>query len=64
MVCSASNAFHDPENSTDGLHTYDRQYQLVTDFPVVEKLNTNPLVALPDGVCAVDLSVTVDTDEL
>lgn len=64
MVCSASNAFHDPENSTDGLHTCDRQYQLVTGFPVVEKLDTNPLVAPPDGVCAVDPSVTVDTDEL
>jgi succinyl-CoA synthetase beta subunit len=38
--------------------------QLVTDVPAIEELDINPLVALPDGVCAVDLSVTIDTDIL
>lgn len=46
------------------VETIQRVSQLVTDFPAIEELDINPLVALPDGVCAVDLGVTVDTDTL
>lgn len=46
------------------VETIQRVSQLVMDFPAIDELDINPLVALPDGVCAVDLSVTVDTDEL
>lgn len=44
--------------------TIQRVSQLVTDIPAIEELDINPLVALPDGVYAIDLGVTVDTDEL
>lgn len=44
--------------------TIQRVSQLVTDVPAIEELDINPLVALPDGVYALDLSVTVDTDKL
>lgn len=38
--------------------------QLVTDFPAIEELDINPLVVGPDGVCAVDLRLTVNRTEL
>lgn len=38
--------------------------QLVTDFPAIEELDVNPLVVGPDGVCAVDLRLTVDREAL
>jgi acetyltransferase len=38
--------------------------QLVTDFPGIEELDVNPLVVGPDGVCAVDLRLTVDREAL
>ncbi|NHN58757.1 acetate--CoA ligase alpha subunit [Halorussus rarus] len=41
-----------------------RLSQLVTDFPAILELDVNPLVAGPDGVQAVDVRLTVDTDEL
>lgn len=46
------------------VETIQRISQLVTDFPAIEELDINPLVVLPDGVCAVDLGVTVDTNKL
>ena len=50
---------------TDGaVETIQRVSQLVTDFPVITELDINPLVIAPDGVCAVDLRLTVDTEEL
>ena len=44
--------------------TIQRISQLVTDFPAIVELDINPLVALPDGVQAVDIRLTVDPDEL
>lgn len=41
-----------------------RLSQLVTDFPAILELDVNPLVAGPDGVQAVDVRLTVETDEL
>ena len=41
-----------------------RLSQLVTDFPAILELDVNPLVAGPDGVQAVDVRLTVDTDQL
>ncbi|WP_158056904.1 acetate--CoA ligase family protein [Halorussus halophilus] len=41
-----------------------RLSQLVTDFPAILELDVNPLVAGPDGVQAVDVRLTVDTDKL
>jgi len=41
-----------------------RLSQLVTDFPAILELDINPLVAGPDGVQAVDIRLTVDTDKL
>lgn len=38
--------------------------QLVTDFPAIKELDVNPLVVGPDGVCAVDLRLTVDRKAL
>lgn len=46
------------------VETIQRVSQLVTDFSAIEELDINPLVALPDGVYAVDLGVTVDDDKL
>ena len=36
----------------------------MTDFPAILELDINPLVAMPDGVQAVDVRLTVDLDEL
>lgn len=41
-----------------------RVSQLVTDFPSIRELDINPLVVAPEGVCAVDLRLTVDREIL
>ncbi len=41
-----------------------RLSQLVTDFPAILELDINPLIAGPDGVQAIDLRLTVDTEKL
>ncbi|WP_265111439.1 acetate--CoA ligase family protein [Halosolutus halophilus] len=46
------------------VETIQRLSQLVTDFPAILELDVNPLVAGPDGVAAIDLRLTVDTEEL
>jgi len=46
------------------VETIQRVSQLVTDFPAIRELDINPLVVAPDGVCAVDLRVTVDREAL
>jgi acetyltransferase len=40
-----------------------RVSQLVTDFPAITELDVNTVVAAPDGAYAVDLRLTVDSDE-
>ena len=40
-----------------------RVSQLVTDFPAITELDINPVVALPDGVAAIDLRLTLDPEE-
>ncbi len=50
---------------TDALvETIQRISQLVTDVPAITELDINPAVATPDGVSAVDLRLTLDTEEL
>ncbi|APX95890.1 acetate--CoA ligase family protein [Natronorubrum daqingense] len=44
--------------------TIQRLSQLVVDFPSILELDVNPLVVAPEGVQAIDLSLTVDTDRL
>ncbi|RQH03156.1 acetate--CoA ligase family protein [Natrarchaeobius oligotrophus] len=46
------------------VETIQRLSQLVIDFPAILELDVNPLVAGPEGVQAIDLRLTVDTDEL
>ncbi|TYT60613.1 acetate--CoA ligase family protein [Natrialba swarupiae] len=46
------------------VETIQRLSQLVTDFPAILELDVNPLVAGRDGVQAIDLRLTVDTEEL
>ena len=46
------------------VETIQRLSQLVTDFPAILELDVNPLVAGPEGVRAIDLRLTVDTEEL
>ena len=46
------------------VETIQRVSQLVTDFPAIRELDINPLVVAPDGVCAVDLRLTVDRKAL
>jgi acetyltransferase len=41
-----------------------RVSQLVTDFPAITELDINPVVATPDGVVALDLRLTLDTEKL
>lgn len=49
----------------DGVvETIQRLSQLVMDFPAISELDVNPLVALPEGVVAVDLRLTCDPVEL
>ncbi|KAB1189289.1 MULTISPECIES: acetate--CoA ligase alpha subunit [Haloferax] len=55
---------NDPVDIGGITETIQRLSQLVTDFPAILELDINPLVALPDGVKAVDVRLTVDPDEL
>ncbi|MDG5759489.1 acetate--CoA ligase family protein [Natronococcus sp. A-GB1] len=54
----------EPADVDGVVETIQRLSQLVTDFPSILELDVNPLVAGPDGVQAIDLRLTVDTDEL
>jgi len=46
------------------VETLQRVSQLVTDFPAIRELDINPLVVAPEGVYAVDLRASVDSDKL
>ena len=46
------------------IETIQRVSQLVTDFPAITELDINPVVAMPDGVAAIDLRLTLDKEEL
>ncbi len=54
----------DPADVDAVVETIQRLSQLVTDFPAILELDVNPLVVGPDGVQAIDLRLTVDTDTL
>ncbi|WP_254523313.1 acetate--CoA ligase family protein [Natrinema caseinilyticum] len=54
----------EPADIDGVVETIQRLSQLVTDFPAILELDVNPLVAGPDGVQAIDLRLTVDTEEL
>ncbi|WP_435153572.1 acetate--CoA ligase family protein [Haladaptatus sp. DFWS20] len=54
----------DPADVGSIVESIQRLSQLVTDFPAILELDVNPLVATPDGVQAIDIRLTVDTDEL
>ena len=54
----------DPVDEAGLVETIQRISQLVTDFPAITELDINPVVATPDGVSAVDLRLTLDTEEL
>ncbi|RQG97691.1 acetate--CoA ligase family protein [Natrarchaeobius chitinivorans] len=54
----------DPADVEAVVETIQRLSQLVTDFPAILELDVNPLVAGPEGVQAIDLRLTVDTDTL
>jgi acetyltransferase len=54
----------EPVDEAGVVETIQRLSQLVTDFPAILELDINPLVALPDGVSAVDIRLTVDQEEL
>ncbi|WP_255166993.1 acetate--CoA ligase family protein [Natrononativus amylolyticus] len=54
----------EPADVEGVVETIQRLSQLVTDFPAILELDVNPLVAGPDGVQAIDLRLTVDTEEL
>ncbi len=54
----------DPADVEAIIDTIQRLSQLVTDFPAILELDVNPLVAGPDGVQAIDLRLTVDTEQL
>lgn len=45
------------------VETIQRVSQLVTDFPAITELDINPLVAGPNGVSAIDLRITIDSNE-
>ncbi|WP_435347459.1 acetate--CoA ligase alpha subunit [Haloarchaeobius sp. HRN-SO-5] len=53
-----------PADVESVIETIQRISQLVTDFPQILELDINPLVAGPDGAQAVDIRLTVDTEEL
>ena len=50
----------EPVDERGIIETLCRLGQLVTDFPEIVELDINPLVATPDGVCAIDLQLTVE----
>ena len=54
----------DPVDEAGLVETIQRISQLVTDFPAITELDINPIVATPEGVSAVDLRLTLDTEEL
>ena len=54
----------DPADREAIVESLQRLSQLVTDFPAILELDVNPLVAGPDGVQAIDMRLTVDTDTL
>ncbi|AFZ74360.1 acetate--CoA ligase alpha subunit [Natronobacterium gregoryi] len=54
----------EPADVDEVVETIQRLSQLVTDFPSILELDVNPLVAGPDGVQAIDLRLTVDTEKL
>ena len=54
----------EPTATEDIIETIQRISQLVMDFPAILELDINPLVALPDGVSAIDLRLTVDPQAL
>ncbi|UTF53391.1 acetate--CoA ligase family protein [Natronosalvus rutilus] len=54
----------DPADVDAVVESIQRLSQLVTDFPAILELDVNPLVAGSDGVQAIDLRLTVDTEEL
>ncbi|WP_254529773.1 acetate--CoA ligase family protein [Natrinema gelatinilyticum] len=54
----------EPADVDGVVETIQRLSQLVSDFPAILELDVNPLVAGPDGVQAIDLRLTVDTEEL
>lgn len=45
------------------VETIERVSQLLTEFPSITELDVNPVVASPEGVCAVDLRLTLDREE-
>lgn len=54
----------EPADIDGVIESLQRLSQLVTDFPAILELDVNPLVATPDGARAIDIRLTVDTDEL
>ena len=54
----------DPADEAAVRETIQRIAQLATDFPAILELDVNPLVAGPDGVVALDVRLTVDTEKL
>jgi acetyl coenzyme A synthetase (ADP forming)-like protein len=54
----------DPADLDAVVETIERVGRLAADFPAILELDVNPLVAGPDGVQAVDLRLTIDTDKL
>ncbi|OVE86220.1 acetate--CoA ligase family protein [Natronolimnobius baerhuensis] len=52
----------EPADVNAVVETIQRLSQLVTDFPSILELDVNPLVAGPEGVQAIDLRLTVDTE--
>ncbi|SFS55925.1 acetate--CoA ligase family protein [Halostagnicola kamekurae] len=54
----------EPANTDAVVEAIQRLSQLVTDFPAILEVDINPLVAGPDDARAIDLVVTVDTEEL
>ncbi len=54
----------DPVDEESVVEAIQRLSQLVCDFPAIVELDINPLVALPDGVQAIDIRLTVDPDKL
>jgi acetyltransferase len=53
----------DPVDRDAVAETIARLSWLVTDHPSILELDVNPLVVRPDGVVAVDLRLTVDTEQ-
>ncbi|KDE58141.1 acetyl-CoA synthetase [Halostagnicola sp. A56] len=54
----------EPANTDAVVEAIQRLSQLVTDFPAILEVDINPLIAGPNDAQAIDLVVTVDTEEL